>query len=134
MKLKSYLTFNGQAEEALMFYAGVFGGTVNICVRYGEYAEINAPDDYKEKIVHAELLFGGCEINAADTLPGTKADFGTIGHTLTIFCDTEAQIKDFYNKLAESGKISCELQTTGFAKFYAEIYDRFGVLWALIIE
>ncbi|GAB6009498.1 VOC family protein [Dysgonomonas reticulitermitis] len=134
MKIKSYLSFNGNAEEALNFYAGVFNGTIGEIYRYGEWKEMESPADYKDKIIHSCLSFNGCTISVADTMPGTKADFGSLGHTITIFCDTEQQLNDIYTKLPVGGQIKCELCQPGYAKLYAEILDKFGVLWALIIE
>lgn len=134
MKIKSYLSFNGNAEVALNFYAGVFNGTIGEIYRYGEFPEMEAPTEYKDKIAHSCLSFSGCSFSVADTLPGTKADFGSLGHTITIFCDTDEQLKDIYAKLSLGGQIKCELCQPGWAKQYAEIIDKFGVLWALIIE
>jgi PhnB protein len=70
----------------------------------------------------------------ADTMPGTKADFGSLGHIITVYCDTEQQLNDIYAKLSVGGQIKCELCQPGYAKLYAEIIDKFGVFWALIIE
>ncbi|MDU1890406.1 MAG: VOC family protein [Dysgonomonas sp.] len=134
MKIKPYLVFNGNAEEALNFYAGIFNGTVEEICRYGEYQEMGSPADYKDKIIHSDLEFNGCFISMADTMPGTKTDFGSLGHTITVFCDTEDQLKDIYAKLSVDGQIKCELCQPGYAKLYAEVIDKFGVLWALIIE
>ncbi len=133
MKIKPYLAFNGNAEEALNFYAGVFNGTVGEIFRYESYEDFKVDNDYKDKIIHSDLDFDGCSISIADTMPGTKTDFGS-GHTITVFCDTEQQIKDIYTKLSTGGQIKCELCQPSYAKQYAEILDKFGVLWALIIE
>lgn len=134
MKIKSYLSFNGNAEEALNFYAGVFNGTVGEIYRYGQYQEMESPAEYKDKVIHSCLTFNGCTISIADTMPGTKADFGSLGHTITVFCDTEQQLNDIYGKLSGGGQIKCELCEPSWAKLYAEIIDKFGVHWALIIE
>jgi len=134
MKIKPYLAFNGNAEEALNFYAGVFNGTVGEICRYGDYQEMESPVDYKDKIIHSDLDFNNCTISMADAMPGTKTYFGSAGHTITVFCDTEQQLKDIYEKLSVSGQIKCELCQPGYAKLYAEVLDKFGVLWALIIE
>ncbi len=37
MKISPYLMFNGQAEAAANFYAGVLDGSVENLVRYGEF-------------------------------------------------------------------------------------------------
>ena len=134
MKIKPYLSFNGNAEEALNFYAGVFNGTVGEIFRYGKYLQMESPAEYKDKIIHSDLDFNGCTISMADLLPDAKADFGSLGHTITVFCDTEQQLKDIYTKLAVGAEIKCELCQPPYAKLYAEIIDKFGVLWALIIE
>lgn len=118
MKIKPYLAFNGNAEEALNFYAGVFNGTVGEIYRYGEYQEMESPAEYKDKIIHSCLTFNS----------------GSLGHTITVFCDTDQQLKDIYAKLSASGQIKCELCEPSWAKLYAEILDKFGVLWALLIE
>lgn len=134
MKIKSYLSFNGNAEEALNFYAGVFNGTIGEIYRYGEYPEMECPVEYKDKIMHSCLSFNECSISLDDTMPGTKADFGSLGHTITVFCDTDEQLKGIYTKLSVGGQIKCDLCEPGWAKQYAEIIDKFGVFWALIIE
>lgn len=134
MKIKPYLSFNGNAEEALNFYKNAFNGTIGEICRYGEYNAMESPVEYKDKIIHSELDLNGCSIGVADTLPEMKADFGTLGHSITVYCDTEQQLKDIYSKLSAGGDIKCELCQPPYAKLYAEIVDKFGVLWALIIE
>lgn len=134
MKIKPYLAFNGNAEEALNFYAGVFNGTIGEVCHYGEYEKMESPTDYKDKIIHSDLDFNGCSISMADAMPGTETDFGSLGHIITVFCDTEQQLKEIYAKLSVGGQIKCELCQPDYARLYAEIIDKFGVAWALIIE
>lgn len=134
MKTKPLFAFNGNAQDALDFYTNVFNGTVTAMCRYGDYQAMEVPDDYKQKIIHSDLEFNGVVISIADTMPDTKTDFGYLGHITTIFCDTEQQIKDVYNKLSQGGEVKCPLGATPYAKQYAEVLDKFGVYWALIIE
>lgn len=134
MKLKSYLVFNGNAEEALNFYAEVFNGTKSDILRYKDCPDEETPVGYENKIVLSNLSFNGCTIGLADTLPSMKADFGSLGHATAIFCDTEQQLNDIYTKLSFGGQIKCELCNPSFAKLYSEVLDKFGVLWGLILE
>lgn len=134
MKIKPYLSFNGNAEEALNFYLNAFNGTIGEVFRYGEYNAMESPIEYKDKIIHSDLDLNGCSISLADALPGTATDFGMLGHSITVYCDSEQQLKEIYSKLSIGGDIKCELCQPPYAKLYAEVVDKFGVLWALIIE
>lgn len=134
MKIKSYLSFNGNAEEALGFYAGVLNGTISEIYRYEGFDDIPVPDSYKNKVAHAELIFGDCSIYIADSHPDVKTDFGTYGHVLTLIFDNEQEIRDVFEKLSVGGHIRCELCQSSFAQLYAEVTDCYGVSWGLIIE
>lgn len=134
MKIKPHFCFNGNAEEALHFYATVFNGAIGEKVLYKQFKEVDSPVEYQDKIIHAELNLNNCSFYLADAMPGTEVNFGSLGHTTTLFCDTEQELKEIYEKLSAGGKIKCELCTPPYAKLYAEIVDKFGVLWALIIE
>lgn len=128
------MVFNGNAEEALNFYVGVFNGTISEILRYEDTSDEVPPAGYKEKILLSTLNFNGCAIGLADTLPGIKANFGTVGHTTAIICDTEQQCENIYETLSVGGQIKCQLCKPSFAKSYAEILDKFGVSWGLIVE
>ncbi len=130
MKLTPYLVFNGRAEEALNFYADVLGGKIENLHRYDSMPGVDAA--YHRKVLHACLLFDGGAMSVADTLPAEPADFGRLGHMLTLDLDSIARIEEVYAKLtAGAQEIRCPLGEAFFAKRYAEVYDRFGVLWAL---
>ena len=133
MKLNPYLTFNGCAEEATAFYYGVFNGTVNNLTRYSDCTCLpNIPDEYKQKILHLCFTIGETTIGISDTPPDAPADFGHLGHALTLYCDSMEQIDTIFDSLKEGGEVKCPLSKVFFAERYGEIIDRFGVLWYLI--
>lgn len=136
MKLTSYLVFNGQAEEAANFYADVLGGKLQDLHRYDSMPpspQMPVPDDYMQKILHCCIVFPGGGMSVADTLPSDPRDFGNGGHMLTLVCDSIAQTEEVYAKLsAGARKIQCPLAEAFFAKRYAEVIDRYGVLWAIM--
>jgi len=133
MRLTPYLVFNGQAEEALNFYADVLEGQIGSLHRYDAIPDV--AEEHKQRIMHSCLSFDNGSMGIADTLPGDNADFGRLGHMLTMNFDSIAKIENVYKKLCDGAQeIRCELAEAFFAKRYAEVYDRFGVLWALILE
>ena len=139
MKLTSYLIFNGQAEDAANFYADLLGGKIENLYRYDsmpvESGMPEIPNDFKQKILHCCIEFTGGTMSVADAMPSDKCDFGKGGHMLTLMCDSIVQIEDIYKKICvDAQNIRCELGEAFFAKRYAEVVDRFGVLWALLYE
>ena len=139
MKLTSYLVFNGQAEDAANFYADLLGGKIENLYRYDSMpiqpGMPETPDDFKQKILHCCIDFPGGTMSVADTLPSDPRNFGNGGHMLTLMCDSIAQTEEVYAKLCVGAqKIQCELSEAFFAKRYAEVFDRYGVLWALLYE
>lgn len=139
MTLTSYLIFNGLAEEAANFYADLLGGKIENLFRYDSMPAQPGmpivPIDYKQRILHCCIDFPGGSMSVADTLPGDERNFGNGGHMLTLMCDSIAQTEEIYAKLSVGAqKIQCELSEAFFAKRYAEVFDRFGVLWALLYE
>ena len=141
MKLTSYLIFNGQAEEAANFYADLLGGEIGDLYRYGSMPPQEGmpeiPDNFKEKIMHCCIKFpeGTMSMAVADSMPNDERNFGNGGHMLTFQCDSVAQTEEVYAKLCVGAqKIPCEISEAFFAKRYAEVVDRYGILWALLYE
>ena len=48
-RLNPYISFGGNARQALEFYNGVFGGTLTLST-FGEFGAADAPD--ADKIMH----------------------------------------------------------------------------------
>ncbi len=138
MKLTSYLIFNGQAEEAANFYADVLGGKIGDLYRYDSMPsspEMSIPEECKQMILHCCIAFPEGSMAVADSLPHDKRNFGNKGHMLTLNCDSIAQVEEVYAKLTKDAqKIDCELTEVFFAKRYAEVVDRYGVLWAIMFS
>jgi PhnB protein len=139
MKITSYLVFNGEAEEAAMFYAELLGGKVENLYRYSQMPPMEGfppvPESYKEKVMHCCVLFPGGSLSAADTLPSDPRNFGNGGHMMTLHCDSAAQTEAAFAKLTQGAqRVACPLGATFYAKLYGEVVDRYGILWAVMYE
>ncbi len=132
MRVRPYLIFNGNAEEAANFYVEAFGGKIDNLTRFGDCMP-DTPDEYKSKIIHLCLTIGDDAFGIADAQIGTSTNFGN-GQVITIYAQNQEQVTSFYNALSQGGTIQCPLQSTFYAKQYAELTDRFGVHWALFFE
>ncbi len=141
MKISPYLMFNGEAEAAANFYAGVFDGRVENLTRYADFPPMEGmpplPAEYQQRIGHcciASSRFPGGTMGLADTVLGDPLSFGN-GCMLTLSVDSAAEAETIWERLGDGAqKIASPLAETFFAKRYGELTDRFGVQWAVMYE
>ena len=70
MQITPYLIFNGNCEEALTFYAKVFGGSINGLMRYKDAPGENRMGMPGDKVMHAHLDVDGNAVLMASDGPG----------------------------------------------------------------
>lgn len=127
MKLNPYLHFQGNAEEALNFYATALNGTISSVNRYGD-SPMPSDEDYKQKIMHSRLTFAGNMIMISDTFKGkTVSTDGNI--QLSVEVENEGEIDSVFNNMAEGGTITMPLQDTFWGARFGMLKDKFGVNW-----
>ncbi|WP_172293049.1 VOC family protein [Pseudoruegeria sp. HB172150] len=129
MELNPYLTFDGNCEEALTFYAGVFGGEITSLMRFSDMPDTEwVTDENKSMVAHASLQLGDREILASDT-GGMSPHKGFSGVTLQTGWPTVEEGKAIFDKLSEGGKVEMDFAETFWAKGFGMCRDRFGVGW-----
>jgi PhnB protein len=130
MKLNPYLNFAGNAEEVIDFYKNALDGEVVMLTRFAE-SPIPCDDDYKQKIMHSQIVFGGDNlIMISDTMKGTP--FSTTGNIqLAIGLDDEAKTHEIFNKLSDGGKVVMPLEKQFWGGIFGMFQDKFGVDWML---
>jgi PhnB protein len=141
MKISPYLMFDGEAEAAAEFYAGVLGGRVENLTRYADFPPMEGmppiPDEYKQRIGHcciSSSAFPGGTMGISDTVMGDTLSFGN-GYMLTLSVDSVDEAETVWARLAAGAqKIMSPLAEQFFAKRYGELTDRFGVQWAVMYE
>src|SRR6266567_7626218 len=70
MQLNTYLTFNGQCEEAFKFYEQVLGGKiVAMFTHEGTPAAEHVPAEWRNKIMHVCLKAGDSLLMGSDAPP-----------------------------------------------------------------
>jgi len=127
MKLTPYIHFAGNAEEALNFYKEALNGEIAMLSRYGD-SPIPADEDYKQKIIHARLVFGDNMIMISDTFKGNAVH--TNGNIqLSVDVPDKLQLETVFGKMAAGGKIVMPLQDQFWGATFGMLQDKFGVNW-----
>jgi PhnB protein len=134
VKLNSYISFNGDAKEAVEFYKSIFGGEV-YSDTFASFASDEMPvaEVDKDKIMHAYLKGEhGIELMAADTPTGVSYEEGA-RLSLTLNGDDETLLRSYWDKLIEGGEITVPLEKAPWGDTFGMLVDKFGVAWMVDI-
>jgi PhnB protein len=130
-RLNPYLTFPGNAKEAMEFYKSVFGGELRMST-FGEFGSSDEP--FSDKIMHAMLeTEKGFTLMASDAVPGMKDV--TVGNNIVVSLSGEdaADLRGYWEKLSGTGTVSMPLEKQVWGDEYGACTDRFGIEWMVDI-
>lgn len=129
VQLNPYLNFNGNAEEALNFYAKTLGGQMAFKMTWGESPMCKEmPAEIHGKLMHGSVCLGsGALIMGCDT-PPERYETAKGGCTCIGTEDVE-EAKRIYEALAEGGKVDMPFGPTFFSQGFGMLRDRFGIPW-----
>lgn len=129
-QLNPYLTFEGNARQAMEFYRQVFGGDLSVTT-FGEYGT----DDpiVGDQIMHAMLrTSSGYVLMGADLPPGAQLERGN-AVTVSISGDDADELRRYWEQLSEGGVVSVPLERQMWGDEFGQCIDRFGVAWMIDI-
>lgn len=135
MKLIPYVTLNGNAAQAVEFYAKVFGAANKRILHFGEMPNppFPMPEGARNLVLHAEIDIDGGSLYLSDTFPGNPFVLGNQLAVAVLFKDEE-RLRAIYEGLADGGDVLMELQQTFWSPAFARVRDKFGVEWQLSLE
>jgi len=132
--MEAYLSFNGNAAEALAFYAKTLGGKIAFSMTFGESPMgAETPADYKNKIMHATLEARGKQIMASDMPPGMPFD-GYKGFSLSVQAKDVKEGEALFKALSEGGKATMPYGATFWSPGFGMLEDKFGVPWMVNVD
>ena len=130
MKLNPYLTFDGQCESAINFYADVLDGEIKMLSRFSDMpeGEFEVPESAKNLVMHCTLEFRGNSILASDTIEehSTGTDF-----SLSLNAEDNEEGEALFNSLAENGKVIMPFAEVFWGGKFGMLTDQFGVRWMI---
>ncbi|MCT9143167.1 VOC family protein [Streptomyces violaceus] len=129
-RLNPYLTFNGEARQAMEFYKEVFGGNLTLN-SYGDFGQADAPN--ADKIMHGMLeTTSGFTLMGADNPPGMESAPGN-PFSVSLSGDDDAELRGYWEKLSENGSVSVPLEKQMWGDEFGMCTDRFGTPWMVNI-
>lgn len=133
VKINSYISFNGNAKEAIEFYKSVFGGEIFMDT-FDSFADKMPMDEAdRGKIMHAFLKGDdGIELMASDTPAGMEHQSGA-QISLTLNGDDEVKLREYWDKLVEGGQVTVPLDKAPWGDTFGMLVDKFGINWMIDI-
>jgi PhnB protein len=128
-RLNPYISFDGNARDAMEFYRSVFGGSLTL----NTYAELGAQGSGQDdQIMHGMLETDkGFTLMGADTGPGTDHSAGN--NIAVSLSGDDAELRDYWEQLSSGGSVSVPLEKQMWGDEFGMCVDRFGIGWMVNI-
>ena len=128
-----YISFPGNAREALEYYAEVFGGTAELMTYDGmEGLPFDPPPGV---VAHGQLHGGLVTLAGADDLGENPQPLDGSAYSLLVMPGTVEEAAALIARLtADGGSIEMPFEQAPWGDHYGQVKDRFGVLWQMDVS
>jgi PhnB protein len=130
VQVTTHLNFDGQAREALAFYATVFGGEPTL-VTYGELAGVTDPEQARRIIWGQVASEGGFRIMAYDVQPERPWHPGENAFYVSLRGSSPDEITAYWAGLGVGATVLQPLGPSAWSPLYGMLKDRFGITWVV---
>ena len=131
--INTYLTFNGNCEEAFNFYKSVFKSEFSYIGRFGEMPksdDYSVSDEDTNKIMHVSLPIGNTVLMGSDT-GGDWAPSFIQGNNFSVSINTNSvnEADSLFNALSNGGQVTMPMNHTFWGAYFGMFTDKFGISW-----
>ena len=129
-RLNPYISFAGNARQAMEFYERVFGGTLHL----NTFGEFGAPEpSHADKIMHGMLeTKAGFTLMAADTPPGMEHNPGN-NIAVSLSGEDGDELRGYWENLSKGGAVAVPLEKQMWGDEFGMCTDQFGIAWMVNI-
>lgn len=131
-----YLTFNGNCEEAFIFYKSVFGGDFGYIGRYKDMPpqeEKPVDSNDAERIMHVSLPISKETVLMGSDTGGEWASNFSQGNnfSISINADSKTEADKLFNGLSAGGNVTMPMNKTFWGDYFGMFSDKFGINWMI---
>lgn len=131
--LNPYLSFDGNAREAMTFYQSVLGGGLDIAT-FKDFPDAPHEPSDDDLVMHSYLhTDDGLQLMAADTPAGVPYT-PTAGVAMSLEGTDEQALRRQWEALADGGTVNMPLGTAPWGGQFGMLTDKFGIAWYVTID
>ncbi len=128
-RMTPFLTFHGNAEQAMRYYTHVFPETVIESLEFFQHGQENGDEG---KVLNGCLSISGQKIYFMDMMKSVPIPDFSWAMSLFIDCISEEEFDIVFGGLAEEGTVMMGPEAVLDLRKVAWVTDRFGVTWQLV--
>ncbi len=130
--MNPYLSFRGDARQAMEFYASVFGGEPTFST-FGELGMNSGPAD-ADLVMHCQLSTpSGFALMASDVPESMPIEAGS-AMSISLSGDEYDELSGYWAKLSDGGTVSAPLEKAPWGDTFGMCVDKFGTSWLVNIS
>lgn len=135
--INPYLIFNGNCEEAFLFYKSVFGGEFPYIGKFSDMPPSDDPNcpppsaDEANRIMHVSLPIGNTILMGSDSTSQSGDVAIGANVSISINTDSKAEADKLFNGLSAGGNVIMPMQGTFWGAYFGMFTDKFSIHWML---
>ena len=133
-QINPYINFNGNAEEAFLFYKSVFGGEFRQVTRFKEMesAEFPIPESEANKIMHITLPIGQNVLMGNDVPEFMgKVNENENRSKIAVSTESKEEADKIFNGLSAGGTIEFPISDSPWGSYFGMFRDKYGIEWTV---
>ena len=131
-QINPYINFNGNAEEAFLFYKSVFGGEFAKIMRFKdlESPEFKVAENEANKIMHIALPIGKNVLMANDVPESMgRTNENENRSKIVISAESKDEADKLFNGLSAGGQIEMPISDSPWGSYFGMFRDKYGIEW-----
>jgi PhnB protein len=136
-QINPYLNYNGNAEEAFVFYKSVFGGEFTKIMRFKDLSgpEFPVSDHEANKIMHIALPIGKNLLMANDVPESMgQTNENENRSKIAIDADSREEADKLFYGLSAGGKIEMPITDSPWGDYFGMFRDKYGIEWMVSFD
>lgn len=133
-QINPHINFNGNAEQAFLFYQSVFGAEISKIIRLKDLSnsEFTVAEEDEEKIMHIALPIGD-NLLIGNDVPSFLGRVNEEENRSKISVSTESreEADSIFNGLSTGGKIEIPISDSPWGTYFGMLRDQFGIEWII---
>jgi PhnB protein len=130
--INPHINFNGNAEEAFIFYKSVFGGEIARITRFKDLAsaEFQVSEKEANKIMHIALPIGNSILMANDVpeiLGRTNENENR--SKIVISAASKEEADKLFDGLSVGGQVEMPISESPWGSYFGMFRDKYGIEW-----